>query len=213
MSAIIDLTGKTFGRLVVSSFYGKVGGHTSWWCNCSCGTVKVIRGSHLKSGESASCGCMVIAAVKTHGLSRSPEYKAWVAMIQRCTNANAPGYEDYGDRGIRVCSRWLKSFSAFYEDVGPRPAGMSLDRKNNNLHYTPRNCRWTTDIIQANNTRANRWISFRGKHQTVAMWARELGIKPDTIRTRLFRGWSDQDALARNGFPPADVVTGQLLFA
>lgn len=83
---------------------------------------------------------------------RSPAYTSWDCMIQRCTNPNKARYPDYGGRGIKVCARWF-SFQNFLADMGPRPDGMTLDRKENNGNYTPNNCRWATADEQYANQR------------------------------------------------------------
>ena len=74
-------------------------------------------------------------------------------MRARCGNLKAPRYPAYGGRGIAVCDEWMTSFEAFYEHVGPRPEGMSLDRINNDGNYEPGNVRWADAKQQANNRR------------------------------------------------------------
>lgn len=76
-----------------------------------------------------------------HAGRRSPTYKSWDSMIQRCTQASSGNYEVYGGRGITFCARWRK-FVNFLADMGARPVGKTLDRKNTNGNYTPKNCRW-----------------------------------------------------------------------
>ena len=63
-----------------------------------------------------------------HGMSGTPTYLAWQAMISRCTNPRHPAWDDYGGRGITVCDRWVESFLAFLKDMGPCHKGLSLDR-------------------------------------------------------------------------------------
>jgi hypothetical protein len=127
--------------------------------------------------------------------SRTCEYSIWQAMVQRCTNPNNKGYLKYGGRGIGVCDRW-REYENFLADMGRRPSDShSLDRINNDKGYEPSNCRWATLIEQANNTRTNKHLTFRGRTQTVADWAREIGIKQNTLVGRIRKGWSVEKAL------------------
>ena len=153
------LTGRGFGRLTVIGFDHKVR-RRYWSCKCVCGTVRPVREDHLLRGETQSCGCLITEALKnraTHGHTTerrtSPEYGSWRDMIQRCTNPRRKDYPRYGGRGIRVCKRWLNSFTAFYADMGPRPEGRTLDRREVNGNYEPGNCRWATAHEQAQNKR------------------------------------------------------------
>lgn len=149
------LTSRRFERLTVVNRRGSdKNGHSLWECVCDCGNTVIISGTNLKSSHTTSCGCMNKEAITKHGLRNSPEYQSWKAMIQRCTNPKAQGYEYYGGRGITVCSPWLNSFEEFYADMGLRPSnGYSIDRIDNNKGYYKENCRWATSAEQNKNKR------------------------------------------------------------
>ena len=86
--------------------------------------------------------------VKSH-----PDYIAYCSMKTRCSNPRSKSFAYYGGRGITVCQRWADSFFAFLEDMGPRPEGMTLERKNNDGNYAPGNCKWATLSEQRKNQR------------------------------------------------------------
>jgi hypothetical protein len=116
-------------------------------------------------------------------------------MRKRCFDPSNKRFAHYGGRGIRVCKRW-KTFEHFFVDMGPRPSPEhSLDRIDNDGHYSPDNCRWATRLEQANNKTATHWISHDGRTQSLASWARETGIGFSTIRYRLNSGWPASRAL------------------
>lgn len=90
--------------------------------------------------------------IRRHGQSETREYKAWTAMRERCLNPRAHNYYLYGGRGIRICERW-NDFEKFFADMGPRPAGYSIERENNDGNYEPSNCRWIPMLEQSRNRR------------------------------------------------------------
>ena len=191
-----NLAGQTFGRLVVRSFHGnETGGGAIWLCDSESGTEKPVPARHLRRGDVQSCGCLAADTLRkrsvTHGKSKTSQYKIWTSMIQRCTNPQNPEYPYYGDRGVTVCDRWLNSFEAFLEDMGPRPsARYSLDRfPNNDGNYEPGNVRWATDKEQGRNRRSNRLLTHDGLTLCVADWSDRTGIAESTITKRLKLGW------------------------
>ena len=133
----------------------------------------------------------------THGLSRTPEYNAWIDMKQRCFNPNHQHYLHYGGRGITVCDRWKNSFEDFLADMGSRPtAKHSLDRIDNDGDYCPENCKWSTKAEQQNNRRNNKpLITIGSKTYTIAQWGIEMGYGKTVIQSRLDMGWSEYKAV------------------
>src|SRR5688572_19450870 len=94
-----------------------------------------------------------------HGMSRTPTYVSWHAMLQRCLNRNMQAYKWYGALGITVCKRWME-FENFLFDMGERPEGFELDRIDVKDNYYPMNCRWVT---KKENMR-NRGITVKYTH-------------------------------------------------
>jgi hypothetical protein len=138
-------------------------------------------------------------SIKSHGhtthTSSSPTYKSWHTMMQRCGNPNNPQFKDYGERGITVCERW-KVFKNFLTDMGVRPEGLTLDRKDNSKGYTPDNCKWSTKQEQQRNTRSNNVWELDGQRKTVAEWADQLGMKRHSLYMRVASyGWTVRRAL------------------
>lgn len=193
-----DLSGQRFGRLVVQRLLGKdANGAAVWECRCDCGNFCPVRASCLKNGQQ-SCGCLRDERARKHGMSASPEYRCWDAMIDRCHRPTCQAYRLYGERGIQVCSEWRESFEQFYQDMGSRPGkGYSLERIDNNSHYCRENCRWATTTEQANNRRTSRRLTFEGQTLTIKEWATKKGIKEVTLRRRLRCGWTVADALTK----------------
>ena len=199
-STRIDLTGKRFGNLTVIRFQGNRKSGAHWRCRCDCGNERTVYYWNLQNGKAVSCGCLRgkrnVERLTTHGRSETVEYATWGRMCSRCTNQNVFEFKDYGGRGIVVCDRWLNSFAAFFEDMGPRPSSKhSLDRIDNNGNYEPGNCRWATRKEQSRNTRASRMLTFMGETKCLTDWAIEIGLSPATLAKRLDYGWSVERAV------------------
>lgn len=140
--------------------------------------------------------------VGSHGHAKnrqvSAEWKVWQHMKNRCRNPNAPDFNRYGGRGIKVCERWSgpRGFENFLADMGERPLRTSLDRIDNEGDYSPDNCRWATILEQANNKRNNAHLTVDGITLTIPEWSRRTGINHNTIRTRLAHGWSAEKIMS-----------------
>jgi hypothetical protein len=117
-------------------------------------------------------------------------------MIGRCTRqANRHGAAFYQARGITVCDRWLHSFENFLADMGERPAGMTLDRIDNNGNYEPGNCRWASPQQQFRNMRRNVWIIYNGNRMCLNDACSTAGVKQSTVSKKAVRkGISHQEA-------------------
>ena len=198
----IDLTDKKFGRLKVLEIaeQNKKGQH-KWICRCICGNIIKIFGSDLRSFHTQSCGCLkkdlTIKRNTTHKMTNSNEFKIWQAMKTRCYNQQTTRYKDYGGRGITICNEWKNSFETFYEDMGKRPKGLSIDRIDNDKGYFKENCMWATQKQQARNMRTNRNIIYKGEVFCLTDWAEKLNIKKQTLASRLRYGWSIERAFTQ----------------
>ena len=129
-------------------------------CRCDCGTVKWVAVERLARGRVVSCGCWRAArlpqACIRHGLHGHPLYGTWSQMLDRCGNPSNKAYRHYGGRGISVCPQWhdVSAFITWIEaNLGPRPAGRTLDRTDNDGDYEPGNVRWATSSEQKRNRR------------------------------------------------------------
>ena len=200
----ISLIGRRFTRLVVREMDGEYrGSRTRWICDCDCGQVKSLQQRYLtRKPGTQSCGCLqrersgkyIRHGHAAHNQLTRP-YRAWKWMRARCYNPHNNRYHRYGGRGRTVCDRWRYSCENFYADMGDPPPGLTLERKNNSLGYSPENCCWAENEVQANNTNTNRFITFRGETLTMAQWDRKLGFPPLLIQKRLRRGWTRERAL------------------
>ena len=134
---------------------------------------------------------------KTHGKTamgadgrRSSTYNVWATMKARCHTPTSAGYPAYGARGIVVCERWRESLENFLADMGEKPDGMSIERKDNAGNYEPPNCRWATRIEQNRNTRACRMLTYRGETKAMAAWCEELHLNYNIVRHHIKKGHS-----------------------
>jgi hypothetical protein len=201
MPARKNLVGLKFGRWKVTAYGGPGTCGATWVCECECGTARRVNANSLLAGLSQSCGCLakeINAARAIHGHTKgdkhSPTFTSWKSMLDRCKNQGHPSYRNYGARGISVCERW-KAFGGFLEDMGERQKGMTLDRIDSDGNYCKENCRWISMKENSNNRRNNRRLTLHGRTHTVAQWAALTGINESTIRVRIHRGATDEEAL------------------
>lgn len=210
----VDIIGHKFNRITVVSFaYTQKGKgrcyHLFYNCICECGNTCIIEGSKLRNGHTQSCGCYrhkrQVEANTKHNGRYSRLYVVWCDMKGRCYNKNDKRYNCYGARGITVCDEWKNDFNAFQkwaEKTGYNPKAKrgecTIDRINNDLGYSPENCRWITNQKQANNKSNNVFLTYKGETKTIAEWSRITGIKQSTIQARIkYQNWSVEKALSQ----------------
>lgn len=187
--------GEKFGKLtVLSRAENDKFDRTRWNVKCDCGQTAVVALFRLRSGHTKSCGCLR-GKHSIHGMKHTKTYNTWCAMKSRCNNKNNEEYKNYGERGIKVCDRWNTSFEAFIDDMGIRPEGTTIDRIDSNGGYSPENCRWSVESVQARNRRSTINVKRDGKVQCVKDWCDELGLNVDTVYKRIQKGELPEEAL------------------
>lgn len=169
------LEGMRFNRTVIRAFaYRRLSTKTYvyyWICLCDCGTWHVSDARSMFRGMIQSCGCFgkeklnlrtIHGATKRGGLC-TREYTSWKKLRGRIDNPNNEWFHRYGGRGICYCEGFT-NFGHFLKTIGPRPLGRSVDRINNDGHYScgscsqclknnwPMNVRWATPKEQSVNT-------------------------------------------------------------
>ncbi|MGG0718681.1 hypothetical protein ABE096_13950 [Robertmurraya massiliosenegalensis] len=200
MARFKDLTGKVFGKLIVMEFSRNVKSgerlRKYWLCKCECGNMHEVRTDSLTSGNVISCGCVKneqnkVNLVKNHRhkMSGTRLYRIWQKMKDRCYNPNVRSYENYGERGIKLCDEWLIpdnffdwALSSGYKD------GLTIDRIDNDGNYEPNNCRWSTPKEQARNRSTNVKVNFQGKEMTLVEAAEMSGFSYGALNARYNKG-------------------------
>lgn len=171
-------------------------------CQCNCGQIVLVNQGNLKRNQ---VGCIKCLNPKpplhtTHGLHRSPTYRTWADMLNRCNNQNIPAYAIYGARGIRVDPEW-KKFKNFLKDMGQRSSSQTLDRIDSNGDYCKNNCRWATRFEQGQNRRNTIQIAFLGQTTSISEWANRLSIDRRVIWERYKKGWDVRRILTQHIMP------------
>lgn len=208
--------GYRFDRLVVEEPAGRNKcGQMRYKCICDCGNEKVVDGISLIRGLTKSCGCLNSDPAKAeiarkrftkHGDFGTKLYQVWAGMIGRCTNPTNTSYHRYGARGITVCDEWRNDYAAFkkWALASGYSEGLTIDRVDNEGPYAPWNCQWATRLEQANNTRRNIKVKYRGQVVTLANLVRDVGtVDYATAKYRLERNYGTAYAIfAKPGDKP-----------
>lgn len=204
--SIRDLSGYQFGRLTVirKALDSELtpqqlkSADSCWLCHCQCGKDLLVFRYNLTTGHTRSCGCSRIGQRRPGNKGKSSGDKRikniWQSMNARCYLKSHKHYKHYGGKGIRICDEWLHSFEAFriwmlkngYTD------DLTIDRIDNDLGYSPENCRLITMIEQQSN-KLNSITCDSGK--SLRAECLERGLNYSTIRMRYKSGYSINDAL------------------
>ncbi len=165
------------------------------YCRHSDGSKKCVRADHLAVGATRG----IKSSTGRNGLTQvhRGSHSSWQHMLDRCYNDKHPHFRYYGGRGIVVCDRWKESFTAFLEDMGDRPNGLTLDRIDTDKGYEPGNCRWATYQEQNRNKTNGTRLTFNGETLSVTNWAERLGVDRATLFSRIQLGWSVEDTLTK----------------
>lgn len=182
-----DLTGEKFGNLTVLRRlnYCQTGHTYLWECKCDCGKITIVRGGNLRTGHTISCGCK--KGLIKHNKWDTRLYRIYTNMKQRCNNPKNVWYKNYGARGIKICDSWQNDFMSFYNwsiNNGYSDK-LSIDRIDVNGNYEPNNCRWVTKLVQQNNMRRNKLITYKNETHTISEWERKFNLRHNYISSRL----------------------------
>lgn len=171
-------------------------------CCLNCSKIFSVSAGQIAPGRGKYCShrCRGADKMRKHGHTThsgtSPTYNSWTNMVARCHRPSAGRYKDYGAKGITVCDRWRFSFENFLADMGERPEGCTLDRKDNKEGYTPENCKWSTAAEQQRNRKNNVNITIDGITLCLEDWASKSGINKNTLAYRLKAGWPTEKLLS-----------------
>lgn len=187
-----DLAGVRFGRWTAKEYQGQ----KRWLCVCDCGNSDTIATSHLRRGNSRSCGCLrkdeIAARNKTHGMTSHPAYASWDGAKRRCAD---PKRRFYNGKNIKVHPDWTE-FDNFWRDMGPTWApGLSIDRIDGDGDYALGNCRWATPKVQSNNRSCCVIIDTPDGPMNITQAGEKYGINRWTIAGRIKLGWDIADIL------------------
>lgn len=171
---------------------------------CDCGKEEVKYVSNVNVGRVKNCSiCSRALAGKargTHNNTNHPLYRKWCDMKNRCYNSKVDRFKNYGGNGIKVCDEWKNSFQKFYDwsiENGWKE-GLTIERKNIKLDYSPENCTYIPYKEQDYNKSTTKWVEYNGENVCLAKLCKDLGLTEKdyhAIWIRLNKGKSLQEAI------------------
>lgn len=191
-SRILVRPGERFNRLTVIREIDPLitpsgRGHRRFHLKCDCGNDTEALLTNLRSSSVQSCGCFnketASETGRTHGKTKTKEFRCWGSMLSRCINPSHSEYRHYGGRGISVCEEWVDSFESFLIDIGRAPSERhQIDRANNNGNYEPSNVRWVLPKENIQNRRMSYWWVVDGERYSSCIdAATDNGVEPHVI--------------------------------
>lgn len=198
----IDMTGEKHGCLVVLCRVDGDAKHAKYSVRCErCGHEKTMFSENIRRAEGTKTGGCINCLTSSfkHGLHADEGYKTWEGMMRRCYNEAHDAYPDYGGRGITVCDEWHDpaSFLAWLHQEGWQRGACQIDRRENDLGYSPDNCRLATVKVNQRNKRTNVHVEIRGERMTIAEAAERFQVNYTTIRYRHEAGRSGEELIMR----------------
>jgi len=182
-----------YGKLTFIKECGKSNdGHLLWECLCDCGETYIGYASKIKRTKIIGCkkcsNLSISNKQKKHGMRNSLEYSSWISMKDRCLNKKSKDYHKYGGIGITIYKEWINSFEKFFEYMGKKQKGQSIDRIDNSKGYFPGNVRWANNSQQQRNKTKSLWLEWNGKKTHINDIAKELNISRGAAHLRYKRG-------------------------
>jgi hypothetical protein len=106
-------------------------------------------------------------------------------MLARVSPNNRAYAKNYSGRGIGLDHPPWREFSNFLADMGPRPDGLTLERRDNSKGYSPSNCEWATAKKQVSNTRTAHRLPVGGLSLTATEAAALVGVSVPAVCNRI----------------------------
>lgn len=135
----------------------------------------------------------------THGASNTRLFKIWGGMKHRVKNQP----DSYVDINMSLYDKWndFSIFQTWAVENGYKD-GLSIDRIDNNIGYSPSNCRWTTVSVQQNNKReiqANNTSGIKGVSKQGNKWRAGKTINKKSVCFGLYDTIEDaKESYTRN---------------
>lgn len=139
-----------------------------WNCRCSCGAERVVRGIHLLSGHTRSCGC---AAIGSHGIDLVGRKFGRLTVIALASNASRVGNKKRGwhcrcdcggEATVSGSNLGRCTFSCGCIQAETRRATGAKSRTHG-MRYTPEYHVWVSMLDRCRNPNNPAWSRYGGR--------------------------------------------------